>query len=138
MRVEYDKTNIHWYFGVKGQYMVTWGVWGHEVLGQWSWRSLCRWKYFFNIYILINFKVVMQVHHNSSHIWLFGVKTIVVISNNDSDLYSYRSCTRRRHIFRPRVVEYPSSLMSGYNSYDVPNAYQIIHSEFLSLEFWVY
>ena len=44
---------------------------------------------FLNTYILINFKVVMQVHHNSSHIGLIGVKTIiVVILNNDSDLYS--------------------------------------------------
>ena len=67
---------------------------------------------FFNTYILINFKVVIQVHHYSSHIWLYGVKTIiVVISNYDSDLYRGWLCTRRRHIFRPRVVEYPSSFL---------------------------
>ena len=45
---------------------------------------------------------------------LFGVKAIVVISNNYSDLYSYWSCPRRTwHIFRPRVVEYPPSLTMG-------------------------
>ena len=65
---------------------------------------------FRNTYILINFKVVLQVHHNNSHIWLFRDQNYNCgYFNNDSDLYSYWSCTRRRHIFRPCVVEYPPS-----------------------------
>merc|ERR1712002_111649 len=50
-------------------------------------------KFFFLKYtnILINLKVVMQVHHNSSHFLIYWVKTILLISNYDSDLYSQYS-----------------------------------------------
>ena len=86
--------------------------WGHEILGQWSIMEvfmLVKIYLFEYTYILINFKVVMQVHHESSNIWLIWVKTIVVISNIDSDSYSHWSCIRRRDIFRPQVVDSPSS-----------------------------
>ena len=65
----------------------------------------------------------------------FWVKTIVVISNNDSDLYSYWSCTRRRHIFRPRVVEYPSSFLNTNILINFKVVMQVHHN---SSHIWIY